>query len=217
MHGIGSRNKLRTSHARWYAGDGLLQQLGRAVCAAGCLPRKELHEAFEFAHAVREQGFRGGRVVDLCAGYGLLAQCMLLLDDANDDAVALDVKLSPNHQRVHQAVVKGFPQLEGRVQFVAQPLQRFAFQPTDIVVSSHACGSLTDDVLAAAVAVGARVAVLPCCHGTRWRPDLADHPDPSAAMDDERVRHLQQQGHRAWTAMIDAAVTPKNRIIFGCL
>ena len=40
----------------------------------------------------------------------------------------------------------------------------FPLLPTDIVVSSHACGALTDRVLEGAVAVRARVAVLPCCH-----------------------------------------------------
>ena len=35
---------------------------------------------------------------------------------------------------------------------------------TDIVVSSHACGALTDLVLARAAAARARVAVMPCCH-----------------------------------------------------
>jgi hypothetical protein len=213
MHGVGSRNKLRASHARFYPGSGLLDALARAVCVAGCLPRKELHEAFEMATLVR-QHFRHGRVVDLCAGYGLLAQCMLLLDDQQDDAIALDVKPSPNHRRVHDAIVAAFPSLSGRVQFITMPLQRFVFEPTDIVVSSHACGSLTDDVLSAASSAGTRVAVLPCCHGHRWRPDLDNHVDPAAAMDHERVDRLTLT-HHAWTDAISAAVTPKNRVIIG--
>lgn len=35
--------------------------------------------------------FRGGRVVDLAAGHGLLAQLMLILDDSSPYALAIDV------------------------------------------------------------------------------------------------------------------------------
>jgi len=37
-------------------------------------------------------------------------------------------------------------------------------EPGDVVVSAHACGALTERVLEAAMAAGAPVAVLPCCH-----------------------------------------------------
>ena len=60
----------------------LLDRVGRAVCHAGCLPRKELYEAWETARRVRRL-FRGGRVVDLAAGHGLLAHLMLILDDTS--------------------------------------------------------------------------------------------------------------------------------------
>jgi hypothetical protein len=79
----------------------MLDRLGRAICTAECLPRKELHEAWEMATRVR-QCFTGGRVVDLCCGYGLLGQVMLLLDDSLTVAVAVDVKVPPNHGRIHQ-------------------------------------------------------------------------------------------------------------------
>jgi len=169
MHGVGSRNKLTPSHARHYPGDGPLDVLGRALCAVGCLPRKELHEAYELASRVRRV-FPRGRVVDLCCGQGLVAWCMLLLggDDA-DTALAVDVRLPPNHGRVGDAVVAAFPRLAGRVTFTQAQLQEVPIGPDDIVVSAHACGDLSDDVLARATAVGARVAVLPCCHRTRRR------------------------------------------------
>lgn len=167
------------------------------------------------AHRVRRH-FVGGRVVDLCCGYGLLAQMVLLLDDDHETcAVAVDKRLPPNHGRVHAALVEAFPHLKGRVRFEQLPLSAVALRADDVIVSAHACGSLSDDVLAAAVDVGARVAVLPCCHGTRWRPDLADVADAAAAMDGERVERLQALGCRAWTQEIPREVSPKNRLIFG--
>ena len=59
------------------------------MCEAGCLPRKELFEAWEVARRVRRL-WRGGRVVDLGGGHGLLAQILLVLDDSSRSAVVVD-------------------------------------------------------------------------------------------------------------------------------
>jgi len=214
MHGVGSRNKLRASHARLYPGSGMLDRLGRAICTAECLPRKELHEAWEMATRVGEH-FRGGRVVDLCSGYGLLGQVMLLLDESLTDAVAVDVKVPPNHGLVHEAIVAEFPALRGRVHFVNAPLQGTAIAADDIVVSAHACGPLTDDVIAKGADHGARLAVLPCCHQYRRRTDLAAMDDPALAMDIERATHLRARGYRVWIPTIPPEVSPKNRLLLG--
>ena len=73
-----SKGRLTSHDAGRFAGQSLFDKLGRAVCEAGCLPRKELYEAWEVARRVRRL-FRGGRVVDVAGGHGLLAQVMLLL------------------------------------------------------------------------------------------------------------------------------------------
>jgi hypothetical protein len=214
VHGIGSRNKLTPSHARHYPGDGLLDVVGRAVCAVHCLPRKELHEAFELARVVRRH-FRGGRVVDLCCGQGLLAQLLLLVDDDGAEAIAVDRRLPGNHRVLHDAIAGAFPQLRGRVQFVEGRVSDVVLRADDIVVSSHACGPLTDDVFARAVSASARVAVLPCCHQTRFRSDVAGHADPARVVDDERVERLQMLGQRVAVDAIPAAISPKNRVLLA--
>ena len=214
MHGVGSRNKLRASHARLYPGSGMLDRLGRAICTAECLPRKELHEAWEMATRVR-QCFTGGRVVDLCCGYGLLGQVMLLLDDSLTAAIAVDVKVPPNHGRIHRAIAGEFPHLRGRVRFVNAPLQGIDIDVDDIVVSAHACGPLSDDVISTGADRHARLAVLPCCHQYRRRADLAGLPDPALAMDIERAVLLRARGYRVWTPSIPVEVSPKNRLLLG--
>lgn len=220
MHGVGSRNKLTRSHARLYPGDSVVDVAGRAVCAVECLPRKELHEAYEMAtrvcaHAVATS-WPGGRVVDLCCGYGLLAQWLVILDPARfPRAVAVDQRLPPNHTKVHDALCAAFPHLVGRVSFVAQKLHAVDVDAADLVVSAHACGALTDDVCARAVDAGARVAVLPCCHAWRFRADLAGHADPAAAIDADRVARLGALGYAVDVDAIPADVSPKNRLLLG--
>ena len=194
----------------------LFHRVARAVCHAGCLPRKELYEAWEMARRVRRI-FRGGRVVDLGAGHGLLAQVMLLLDDSSGSALVVDKTLPPSSARLHDALVESWPRLSGRVHFMAGALDDVTLLPTDLVVSSHACGALTDRVLEGAVAARARVAVLPCCHDLAAGDagDLSGWVDGPMAIDLVRAMRLQLQGYRIWTQRIPAAVTPKNRLLMG--
>lgn len=218
MHGPGSRNKLSPSHARHYPGDGRLDTLGRAICAVDCLPRKELHEAWEMATRIRAwlASIPTGRVVDLCAGYGLLAQVLLLLDpDARSTALAVDIRLPKNHVLVHGAVIATFPDLAGRVTFQRSRLEDVDLCESDVVVSAHACGPLSDAVLSRAAAVGSHVALLPCCHLTRRRPDLVDRADPVACIDEERATWLIERGYDVTVDEIPAKVSAKNRLLLG--
>src|SRR6188768_4054066 len=88
----GIRSKLTQRDLARFADDTLFHRLAREVCQSECLARKELFEAWEVARRTRRR-FRGGRVIDLACGHGLLAQVLLLLDDSSPSAVAVDVRL----------------------------------------------------------------------------------------------------------------------------
>jgi Methyltransferase domain len=190
--------------------------VAREVCHAGCLPRKELYEAWEMARRVRRL-FRGGRVIDLGAGHGLLAQVMLLLDDSSPSALVVDRALPASSAKLHEVLVQAWPRLSGRIAFVASALEDVEILHTDVVVSSHACGALTDRVLSRAVRAHARVAVLPCCHDLDAGDagGLSGWVDGAVAIDVVRAMRLTQQGYRIWTQAIPARITPKNRLLLG--
>jgi hypothetical protein len=194
----------------------LFDRIARAVCAAGCLPRKELYEAWEVARRARRL-FRGGRVVDLAAGHGLLAQIMLILDDSSPSAIAVDGVIPPSSARLHEALVDRWPRLANRIEFIAAPLDRAPLFAEDVVVSSHACGRLTDVVIDRALAARARVAVLPCCHdaGACDTGGLEGWADPALAIDMTRASKMRERGYRIWTQRIPGEVTPKNRLLLG--
>jgi hypothetical protein len=160
---------------------------------------------------------RGGRVVDLCGGHGLLAQLMLLLDDSSVIALVADKSLPASSAKLHDALVQAWPRLTGRIAFVATPIDSVDLQSTDVVVSSHACGALTDQVLERAVAARARVAVLPCCHDLAAGDAgvLSGWLDGPLAIDVVRAMRVEQQGYRVWTQTIPAGITPKNRLLMG--
>jgi methyltransferase family protein len=211
-----SKARLTVRDLDRFPGDVLFHRVARAVCHAGCLPRKELYEAWEMARRVRRL-IRGGRVVDLGAGHGLLAQIMLILDDSSPEAAIVDTTLPPSCAKLHEAMLQAWPRLAGRVAFAACALDNVSLHSTDVVVSSHACGALTDRVLALAAAARARVAVLPCCHDVA-RGDagaLSGWIDAALAMDIVRAKRLEAQGYRIWTYTIPAEITPKNRLLIG--
>lgn len=216
MFAPSSRGRLTDRDLGRFAGTTLFDKLARAVCHAGCLPRKELYEAWEVARRVRRL-FRGGRIVDLGGGHGLLAHALLILDDTSPGAVVVDRAQPPSAAKLHEALVREWPRLEGRVVFLATGLEDVSLDSTDVVVSCHACGSLTDVVLDRAASAQARVAVLPCCHHLKAGDTggLSGWVDRSAAIDIVRAVRLAGRGYRIWTQRIPDSVTPKNRLLLG--
>ena len=210
----GSRKRLTPTAAANYPGEHLLDRLARVLCAANCLPRKELHEAWETARRARRR-LKGGRVVDLAAGHGLLAYVMLLLDDTSPTAIAVDVKRPASHDTLAAAMVAAWPRLAGRVQFIKGKLESVDVVAGDVVVSAHACGALTDRIIDKAIAARAGVAVLPCCQVRDKAHPLSAWLAPDMCTDVDRVQRLQAAGYAVKAQHIPAAITPKNRLLIG--
>jgi hypothetical protein len=211
-----SRNWLTRHDLPRFPGATLFERLARVVCEAECLPRKELYESWAVARRVRRR-FRGGRVVDLAAGHALTASLLLLIDDSSEAAIAVDTRLPASATRLLAALSVQWPRLQGRVTLREQADYELALMPTDLVVSVHACGALTDRVLERAVAARCRVAVLPCCHDedTCDTGNLEGWLDIPAAIDATRALTLRQAGYRVHTQQIPKEITPKNRLLLA--
>ncbi len=212
----GSSNRLNLRHLPRFAGTTLFARVARAVCRAECLPRKELYEAWEVARRVRRR-FRGGRVVELACGHGLLAHLLLLLDDTAPGAVAVDRRVPESVPKLAAVLEAEWPRLAGRVEFLQADLEGVTLEAGDLVVSVHACGALTDRVLSLATAARARLAVLPCCHDLD-RADMGGlagwMPGP-LAVDATRVARLGTLGYQVFTQQIPSDITPQNRLLLG--
>jgi hypothetical protein len=212
----GSRARLNPRDLPRFPEDTLFHRLARVLCEADCLPRKELFEAWEVARRARRR-FRGGRVVDLACGHGLLAHVMLLLDDTSESALAVDTRIPTSAPKVAEALATAWPRLRGRVVLSKGALADVEVAATDVVVSAHACGVLTDAVLDRAMSAGARVAVLPCCHSHgRCDPGgVEGWMDPALAIDVTRAARLRAAGYSVYTQRIPEEITPKNRLLMG--
>jgi SAM-dependent methyltransferase len=215
-HRPSSRERLTPHDLHRYQGPTLFDHIARVVCEASCLPRKELYESWEVARRARRR-FRGGRVVDLACGHGLIAHLMILLDDTTETALAADLRLPQSAAILAAALVREWPRLDGRITLAAQPIADVTVRAGDLVVSAHACGGLTDDVLGVAIAAAARVVVLPCCHA-EGKGDLGGvggWVDGALAIDVTRAARLRAAGYAVYTQTIPAEITPKNRLLLG--
>jgi hypothetical protein len=211
-----TKSRLTVKQLPAFPGDTLFDRLARTVCRAGTLPGKELFEAWEVARRVRRI-FRGGRVVDLACGHGLLAHIMLLLDDSSQEALAVDLDFNTNTRRLSQVIIERWPRLKDRIHFTRSRIEDFVVAPTDLVVSVHACGQLTDTIIDKAASAGARLAVLPCCHDTKTG-DLGGMDgwlDGPLAIDVTRAARLRDNDYTIITRTIPADITPKNRLLMA--
>jgi len=191
-----SRNRLTDKLLHQFPGETLFDAIARAVCGAGCLPRKELYEAWEVARRVRRR-FRGRRIVDLACGHGLLAQILLLLDDTSPEALAVDRCLPKSAAILEAALGQEWPRLQGRVGFIEADLRKVQLRRDDLVVSAHACGGLTDLIL------------------ERDLGGLEGWLEGPLAMDATRAARLRFQGYRVFTQVIPGDITPKNRLLMA--
>lgn len=213
---IGSRSRLTTLDLPRFPSESLFDRVARAVCRAGCLPRKELYEAWEVARRVRRRA-RGRRIVELACGHALVAHLLILLDDSSPHALAVDTRPSTTAARLASELEDSWPRLRGRVTMQTRRLEEIITARDDLVVSVHACGSLTDQVLDLAIGSLAAVAVLPCCHDAALGDvgGLRGWLDAPLAIDVVRAHRLRASGYQVHTQTIPAAITAKNRLLIG--
>lgn len=212
----GSRSRLSPRDAARFPAETLFDRVARVVAEADCLPRKELYEAWEVARRVRRR-LRGGRVIDLAAGHGLLAYLLLLLDDSSSEALTVDPQTPLSAARLESALVAAWPRLAGRITRIEGRIEDVPLLASDRVVSVHACGPLTDLVLDRAMQARASVAVLPCCHdlSTCDVGGLEGWMEGPLAIDATRAARLAHAGYAVHTQTIPAKITPQNRLLIG--
>jgi hypothetical protein len=255
-----SRSRLSPMDARRFPGNDTFAAVARAVCSADVLPRKELFETWEAALVITEafgDSLKGAgpagdgedrsatRVADLAGGHGFLALALLVLNPTLASAVVVDRRKPDSHERLVSSLAKAFPKLRlhARARFVeASVADADVKNATRVVFASvHACGDLSDAILALAVEARAPVALVPCCHrGLGSARRLAKRLDdamlrtrtdgdalaacgeekkgnvsPSVAVDVARLETLRRAGYAVSAATLPREITPQNRVILG--
>lgn len=203
---------------------------------------KEVCESVEFVlrtrkrllGAAKQQQASTIQLYDLCCGHGLtgmLFGCCATNKD-NFRVVLVDQTKPPSHKILLELLAEVCPWLvenEDAVIFKEAPLDSLSVDTTSaaeddnnaakVVISTHACGSLTDQVLDLGTNLpAAAVAVMPCCYtgtskGTPYGVQRA--LGVAWAADIQRSFRLQERGYHCDFATIPKEITPMNRILLG--
>lgn len=242
---LNSRRKLKPTDVKRFSclEPGLFVDIATVVCSVGVLPRKELYECWQMALSVHKEFPDFLRVADLAAGHGLLAWILVLLARSSEyrilrTAVAIDIKRPKSAALLAAAIRKRWPDLEDAVHYVEGSIDAVHSQDGEatLFVATHACGSLSDRVLLAALNSRSAVAIMPCCHSLRkqagslsmlaFATDLpskklenlvasASEAGQPAVIDQFRIDALTAVGYEIFDATISQEITAFNRIIMG--
>ncbi len=193
----------------------MTDRIARALCDHKAIDIKELLESFEFLARVRRR-LRGPHVVDLCCGHGLTGLLFGLLERRVERVTLLDRRRPDSFSAVLTALCEIGPWLAPKVRYVEADLASLTLERTDSLLAVHACGPRTDHCLTAAIAVGAPIAVMPCCY-TRTARDAptAIRVALGRAMttDIHRTYRLERAGYQVDWSEIPVEITPMNRVI----
>ena len=171
-------------------------------------------------------------IKDLCSGHGLTGMLFVACNPprgkSNDRicAVLVDQSKPKSHDVLKEIISEVCPWVAGdSIKFVSSQMKNFAMSTSDIehsasiVISTHACGSLTDDVLKYATeSEASAVAVMPCCYtGTDSGVPygLRRMLGVSLSADIGRSFYLQDNQYHVDFASVPKVITPMNRIIIA--
>lgn len=185
---------------------------------------------------VKDQNEGEIQIHDLCSGHGLTGMLFVACNPPRPPlfqsirTILVDQSEPRSHSILRDCISEICPWVsKDSVTFVSSPLQNYVSHglkekdagtdayDASIVISTHACGSLTDQVLKYAVdSQAASLAVMPCCYtGTDAGAPYGVRRLLGVALsaDVRRSWYLQENDYHVDFAAIPKAITPMNRIV----
>jgi hypothetical protein len=209
----------RNCALRHFPTDTLQGKVVQALSMTNLLPAKEVLESFEFFQRVRKD-VRARHMVDYCCGHGFVGLLFALFERRVDTVTLVDRRPVDTFEPLIECVAGVGSWIRDKVRVVTTDLSKAsAVIPSGAtLVSSHACGVLTDACIDTAIAHGVSVAVMPCCYPRRncpAPPTLTQNLGLGVAFDVDRTyRMTRADFHVRWTA-IPKEITPMNRVLIG--
>jgi len=202
-----------------FPGDGLGDQLARALARRSALPLKEVLESYEFFAAVRKE-VRRADLVDACSGHGLVGALFALYERKVERVTFIEKHPPASREEVLAAACEVGPWVADKLHLLDGALRKRGPEvaPGSAVVAVHACGLRSDEAIDLALSTGGPVALMPCCrpHGRSPAPDvLTRELGGDLAFDVDRTYRMEQAGYVVRWTQIPEGITPQNRILVG--
>jgi len=163
-------------------------------------------------------------IIDVCSGNGLNS-LLWLAQGATKHAYMIDKRENSYFEGLKQEFIRLDHSIENRTEFIEKDI--FKGRPLDqaphgngMMVSVHACGTLTDRVMEISMQYHLPFAVMPCCHSDKndypyIMTEILPYFRSDDAIDVMRILHLQNNGYEIILRRIDPKITDKNLIMMG--
>lgn len=207
-----------------FAGDTLKCRLARAIADARIIDRKEWFETWEFFEQARGVWQQSRNLVEVAGGHGLLSILAAVFERSITRVVVADIKRPASHHKILAAAASVAPWVSDRVHFVE--IDFFAADQAINLLGEacaiacvHGCNTLTDKVLACAIAGKAEsVVVMPCCYQHAEAAEAAPaalrrEMGVAIAADVQRTYDLEAAGYDVSWRHIPRLITPMNRLL----
>ena len=215
---VDHRKRLLPDDAHAFQGQGAGDRFARALCEHRATCFREVIESFEFFALARKHA-RQNVVADLCGGHGLVAVLFVMFERDVEHAVVLDRARPDSFDRILRAAEQAAPWTAGRIEYAQSNLRNASqrIPPEAGLVSVHACGVRTDQVLELAIANQVPVAVMPCCHpvGTSRAPFAVKQALQHMAVDVDRTYQMEAAGFHVRWSSVSERITRMNRVILA--
>ena len=217
---LNSGARFRPSYfEEYFSGDSLQNKLLKKLAYTHMLPIKEILESFEYFERIRKK-VKAEVMCDLCCGHGFIGILFAIFERKVSKVFLVDKVEPASRQKLIQACIEVAPWIESKIHNIEDEISPESswLEKNMSVVSSHACGILTDLTLDIAMAVNGKVAVMPCCYPEKKckAPNaLQSKLGIETAFDIDRTYRLEQAGYHVYWKSVPALITPMNRVIIG--
>jgi hypothetical protein len=135
---------------------------------------------------------RGEHIVDACSGNGLFGW-YFLMHNPTCRVTAIDIRSTTKREKVDNYFRKSHPGLENQYAFVQADITIIPGRITpSLIVGVHACGLLTDRLMALASSRITPLVIVPCCYKKgRSYFDGTEGKNVREGIDTARLHHLK--------------------------
>jgi len=202
-----------------FTSDSLQDVLLREIAKQRMIPVKEVLETFELFGRIRKT-VRSTFVADLFCGHGLLGILFAIFERNVDRVLMIDRKQPDSQQKLIDIATHVAPWSANKIETRKADISIDDdwILPGCSIISSHACGVLSDMCIDIAIKTGGSIALLPCCYprsGCRAPQAVQTAVGFKLAYDIDRTYRLESAGYLVRWATIPEEITPMNRILIG--
>jgi len=191
------------------------------ICKTAGIESRHLRKAEIFYEEVAPYS-HGKRIVDICSGNGLLGW-YFLMNNPSIDVLSIDIKNTRKNVSLRKIILREYPAAKDRFHCLNVDIDNtgLKLENNDFIVSIHACGYLSDNIIKIALDNCLPFGIVPCC----YKPDRhllkPDNYKPKKMHDREevvdclRVEYLKEKGRKIIYKALENFPSPKNRLIMS--